>query len=617
MHETQNDHPTASTQLPEESPQHETKVNQINEKLVILPLGQAELTLSEDTPSVAKFTVPSSDSQPAQHLTLQLQRALGTRVRCSYAFDSSPDDPEAAESILIQEAGEGGFLSSTLFVYLSPGHDSTTTVSLFLLQDRASSSQPDHQNNPEIVSSIVRRQEHDKLATRELPPIKLEVDPSYNPHTLTLKPGELGGIGPFDDVQRSDQEWLDFIHDDKNGITEVGQERFTKELALWQEMRARLQEADVIFLPMNEGIGDRLYHAGVAVELARHFPDKTIIFQTPDFQPFDLDATQLPNLQMVGLGQDSQGKARRGFSNATILDAIKDKRTFVLNLSVTSALTDVALTLDQLAQAGLATDSLPSELTIFDQATDPDLQPDPDKLIMTLWTSWSSLMLEPTSSRVWDLRFKFPEIKPQRLFTAHQVTALASKLHVLAGIPISADFPAFPIREIPIPDQAEYDYFFVYDAESQSGVSNPNTAASVKVIGFQTLSNTITEVLAQNPEARIAVVKGRSNPYIAEKVRAAFPNVTIVESSFQGVLAEGLKSDVIVTSDTGLGHYFEAQLQQCREPGYQGRQPRQYAFFASDSPFMITTYGLRYATNVMVEKDLFNVPANVILDPIE
>lgn len=453
----------------------------------------------------------------------------------------------------------------------------------------------------------------DKYATQELPALDLdsvEELPPRSRRVMTFNPGEVGGVGPFDSISYSDQGLLDFLFSTHNTIPVDRRQDFAAELKVWQEMRQRFLDAEIIFIPTIGGIGDGLYQAGAAAEIARQFPEKTVIVQTALSEPYQVPA-DLPNLQFVEPGLTRTGQHVPGFTTPEILDQVNQKKTFVLNLSPSGNLFFVFEPLN-LERLGLPTDKKPSEITLFDQVPKPN---DEGKISRhTMWSSWRISMIPPSSPKANDIDLLFPEMRSIRIFVAHQVDDLASKLHVLTGMDISAEFPPFPIREIPIPPESSYDYFFVYDAEAKTIPDSDDIPENIKVIGEKTLTNVITELLARDSQTRIAVVKGRSHPDIAEAIRTQFPHVTIVEGSFQHVLTEGLKSDMIINSDTGLGHFFEAQLQQCRRPDYQGRKPQQIVFFASDSPFPLTEFGLRYARNVLIEGNLLNLPAPAILD---
>lgn len=520
------------------------------------------------------------------------------------------------------------------------------TLSIYKLEPRAtahsdsSPSETELRSPPSLLKSIARAQLN---LNEPLPPVTdtiLKVEDAVEElgrvprWTLAIKPGELGGSPPHDHLYLSDDEVRAQLNQPD---VPAKVSPLSEELERWHVYRERFMQADVLFLPGVGGIGDQIYISAWAAEFARQFPRKKIIFQTEHVFLYQVPQ-DLPNLKIIPPARKEYSLIK-GFSDTKLIDELSGKNVFVFNINTATSVKTHALSPERLNQEGFVQEAYrlqsrfkietnppivrparpwltalrqmlggKSRITVFDEAGWKT-----DHYQLNLWNRWGQYVVPSSRSglpaRIATLKYGETDhpSKDKEARSVHQLDDQISKIHTLFGIEVGAEFENFPLVEHPIPAETQYDYFIVYDAKS----------ALNKTFDRQTVHHLVAAIKNREPQARIAVVKGKDNPGTVDGLTELDSDVTIIEENFNKVIDLGLSSDRIITVDTGLGHFFDAVIERSRREQPQHRTPKLYSVFSSTSLFWVARFGLRTADTLLVQGTFDNCNPYVFLNFID
>ena len=284
------------------------------------------------------------------------------------------------------------------------------------------------------------------------------------------------------------------------------QEKFDKD---------RLRNAKEITVVLSGGIGDAVEQARVAAALCGLFPDKKINVFTGEHPSSIFDFSQLSH-QDVHIQQGLQSSSDNSVTFAFLSRANVQLKTFHSQPRMNAF--GVAKFF-----GGEPVDVRLHELTRTYLLQVEDFDPDANL------SARAKYVVRPANHQIQQMFFSLSRLSGQHL---NPTEFLGN-----SGVRI----PEFP-------EEKEFDVVIFYDSKTGGGIKN---------LSSQQLYETIDSLLKENPNLRVAVAVGTSNPDTALLLAREFPQLSLIrDKSLFNVIEKGCSSKVVVTVDSVSAHYL-------------------------------------------------------------
>lgn len=420
----------------------------------------------------------------------------------------------------------------------------------------------------------------------------------------------------------------------QSGATSAELNEILKEFENWKKVPQMIRDADTVFFPRAGGLGDAYYQLLMAMSIARAHPQTSFyIHRTPtEATLYPETFRDIPNLHILFESQNAlkhlHDQRKLGQKVAIVnLDRSHDLSESVMEesqqverdrqqgarTSKESQNRATAAWYKKMLSKVFASDEIKGRTISYIGNSSTSLR----NKLMFRWAYAVTQLKEALNLDLQQHAKQDPLIAHTELsqLSSHQIVDIASKLenlfkvsslHLLHDCPLKIVQETGPRKENH--SSKRYDVVLVYDAKSQG---------TNKLLSPEQWNTLITELQRRHPGISIGIVKGLTNPETLNGVFPEHPEIDLISGELGDVVETCVNAKVVVTVDTGVGHFINGYVKHERQTDSTRPRPKIVSVMGTSALFSIPFYRLDEAKTIAVKDFVCNLESSVLIDQVD